>query len=93
MTGSTFEEPRAREDEVEDSAEAFRKRIEALRNEVGESWLSVLGEREMVAERTKNQSQSEESDGVKKGQEREGGEVQVKVVKGRKKKGKKATAG
>ena len=34
LTGSTFEEPRAREDEVEDSAEAFRKRIEALRNEV-----------------------------------------------------------
>lgn len=30
---------------------------------------------------------------MKKGQEREGGEVQVKVVKGRKKKGKKATAG
>ncbi|SGZ26893.1 BQ5605_C025g09988 [Microbotryum silenes-dioicae] len=30
----------------ENSGEAFRKKIEQLRNEVGESWLSVLGERQ-----------------------------------------------
>ncbi|KAL8283366.1 hypothetical protein RQP46_005776 [Phenoliferia psychrophenolica] len=37
---------------AEKSADAFRKRIEALRSEVGESWLSVLGEREMALERS-----------------------------------------
>lgn len=35
----------------ESSGAAFRKKIEALRNEVGESWLSVLSERELAAER------------------------------------------
>lgn len=97
VTASSFEPPpTTTREEVENSGEAFRKRIEALRNEVGESWLSVLGEREMVAERTKSQSQSEESgtDGFRKGVEEgdkgeEGEGVQVKVVKGRKKKGKK----
>ncbi|SCV70118.1 BQ2448_1512 [Microbotryum intermedium] len=31
---------------TENGGEAFRKKIEQLRNEVGESWLSVLGERQ-----------------------------------------------
>lgn len=78
------------------SGEAFRKRVEALRNEVGESWLSVLGEREAANER---KSQSEESDKDKgKGVSSEGtsdatqaAEVQVvKVGAGKKnRKGKK----
>lgn len=78
----------------EQSGEAFRKRVEALRNEVGESWLSVLGEREAANER---KNQSEESD-KGKGVSSEGtsgvskaAEVQVvKVVGGKKnRKGKK----
>ncbi|GAA5885613.1 hypothetical protein JCM3774_004864 [Rhodotorula dairenensis] len=37
------------------SGEAFRRRIEALRSEVGESWLSVLSEREAREERERKE--------------------------------------
>ncbi|POY71123.1 hypothetical protein BMF94_5880 [Rhodotorula taiwanensis] len=37
------------------SGEAFRRKIEALRNEVGESWLSVLAEREAREERERKE--------------------------------------
>lgn len=71
LSASTFEPPAASistsGDEAggsssgpESSGAAFRKRIEALRSEVGESWLSVLGERELAAER--KAALSEESD-------------------------------
>ncbi|ORY89792.1 hypothetical protein BCR35DRAFT_350219 [Leucosporidium creatinivorum] len=66
LSASTFEPPTSghSSDEgahsrIENSGEAFRKKIEALRNEVGESWLSVLGERELAAERSKSQSEEE----------------------------------
>lgn len=86
LTSSTFDPPPSTSTSsstvaAENTGEAFRKKIEALRNEVGESWLSVLGERELAAEKSKAQVAPQkpqvEEDGVK-----------VKVVKS-KKKGKK----
>ncbi|GAA6002880.1 hypothetical protein JCM10207_001880 [Rhodosporidiobolus poonsookiae] len=46
-SAATFGSPGAG---VESSAEAYRRRIEKLRDEVGESYLSVLGEREAMKE-------------------------------------------
>ena len=40
------------------ASEAFRKKIEALRNEVGDSYLAVLGEREFVAEEARKRRNS-----------------------------------
>ncbi|KAK4700997.1 hypothetical protein P7C70_g5241, partial [Phenoliferia sp. Uapishka_3] len=70
LSSSTFDPPTLHPDDpfssgavpVEKSADAFRKRIEALRNEVGESWLSVLGERELAIERTKRESEESGTD-------------------------------
>lgn len=55
VSASTYEPPifsssSGGEDAVEKSGEAFRRKIERLRDEVGESWLSVLGEREAMSE-------------------------------------------
>lgn len=70
LTRTTFDPPTALPPSVvegstgtDESSLAFRRKIEALRNEVGESWLAVLGEREAEAERTKSlvQSRSEGS--------------------------------
>lgn len=47
----TFSDPSTSDEQSEGggASEAFRKKIEALRNEVGDSYLAVLGERELVA--------------------------------------------
>lgn len=47
----------------ESGGEAFRKRIEALRDEVGESWLSVLGEREARAELKRRELEEQRRNG------------------------------
>jgi len=65
----------------ERSGEALRKKIEALRNEVGESWLSVLGEREMAAERAKGQSDESGAEGRAKGGEPMAAAAAVAVAK------------
>lgn len=104
VSPSLFEAPVSGEDaftargngiSAENSADAFRKKIEALRNEVGESWLSVLGEREMAAERSRSRGEESGTDTqagkMTKDSKPVGGEVQgatvpvVKVVKGKKK--------
>ncbi|KAM0748403.1 hypothetical protein T439DRAFT_382242 [Meredithblackwellia eburnea MCA 4105] len=74
VTASTFEPPSststAQDDPFlappESSADAFRKKIEALRSEVGDSWLSVLGERELTNERNKSQSDESGADSAAK---------------------------
>ncbi|BGP56175.1 hypothetical protein JCM8202_005945 [Rhodotorula sphaerocarpa] len=43
------------------SGEAFRRKIEALRSEVGETWLSVLAEREAREERDRQQRERRET--------------------------------
>ncbi|GJN91195.1 hypothetical protein Rhopal_004213-T1 [Rhodotorula paludigena] len=58
VSASLYEPPAAEGSEgpaagAERSGDAFRRRIEQLRDEVGESWLSVLAEREARAEREK----------------------------------------
>ena len=113
VSTSTFDAPEdpftAPAAPAEKSADAFRKRIEALRSEVGESWLSVLGEREMALERSKSHSDESGTDRTAKAQAAvspgptspieptepaaSGSEPAVKVVKGKKKKGKKKKAG
>ena len=74
--------------------------MEALKNEVGDSWLSVLGEREMATERSNKLSSDEDlqrasasSSATKPAVvaqapmlELVGKELEVKVVKGKKKK-------
>ncbi|GEM07927.1 leucine rich repeat domain containing protein [Rhodotorula toruloides] len=57
---SAFNEPSS----PESGGEAFRKRIEALRDEVGESWLSVLGEREARAESKRKELEEQRKNGV-----------------------------
>ncbi|KAL7342622.1 hypothetical protein BJY59DRAFT_528748 [Rhodotorula toruloides] len=56
----TFHEPAS----PESGGEAFRKRIEALRDEVGESWLSVLGEREARAELKRKELEEQRRNGA-----------------------------
>ncbi|GAA5848338.1 hypothetical protein JCM9279_001015 [Rhodotorula babjevae] len=46
LSASTFDAPAGGSGAESGGGEALRRRIEALRDEVGESWLSVLGERE-----------------------------------------------
>lgn len=117
LSGSTFDPPTDPENDpftapsragggaaAETSADAFRKKIEALRSEVGENWLSVLGEREMANERSKSQSDESGTDGKSRSKappadvpaptvvDPTGAAAEVpvvKVVKGKKKKGKK----
>ncbi|GAA5867025.1 hypothetical protein JCM8547_008413 [Rhodosporidiobolus lusitaniae] len=61
--------------EVESSGEAFRRRIEKLREEVGESYLSVLGEREAMEEMRKQKGVKEvEAEGKDKAEGEEGKE-------------------
>jgi hypothetical protein len=56
VSASTYEPPTftgGEAEAAEKSGEAFRRKIEKLRDEVGESWLSVLGEREARSDREK----------------------------------------
>lgn len=55
LSANTFDDPSTSgsaggQGEGGGASEAFRRKIEALRNEVGDSYLAVLGERELVAE-------------------------------------------
>ncbi|BGP16973.1 hypothetical protein JCM10213_007419 [Rhodosporidiobolus nylandii] len=45
---------------AESSGDVYRRKIEKLRDEVGESWLSVLGEREAMAELKKGKGNEQE---------------------------------
>ncbi|GAA5861061.1 hypothetical protein JCM1840_003067 [Sporobolomyces johnsonii] len=102
---STYEPPAAGASAGGEAGGEFRRKIEQLRDEVGENWLSVLGEREARAEREKKLSEDEpdeEGDGQAEGErEAEGEEVVqapavsagVRVVKKKGKKKKKAGNG
>ncbi|GAA5992289.1 hypothetical protein JCM10908_000408 [Rhodotorula pacifica] len=57
VSASLYEPPDSSSSEA-GSGEAFRRRIEALRSEVGESWLSVLSEREAREERERKEREA-----------------------------------
>ncbi|GAA5967463.1 hypothetical protein JCM21900_004841 [Sporobolomyces salmonicolor] len=102
ISSSTSEPPVAGSSAGGEAGGEFRRKIEQLRDEVGENWLSVLGEREARAEREKKLPEDEleeEGEGQGEGDRDAGGEeaaqaptvsAGVRVVK---KKGKKKKAG